>query len=304
MPIRTSGGVFNDEMITGSLAHYVICGADFSGAIDSYGKPVPDSAAEIIFINISAGAYINIMNPNDCNLSFALEEGRSKWDEISLTQLVQSLGNDVGVDHIDCTLCTVKRVPYIWGCGTDVTTFLELDDTPDTYTGFAGYVVTVNPTENGLIFTPATASNAFSIVTSPGQPTITAVGSDTLNFVAGSNISITTNAFTKTVQIDSLASGNTNYIPIASGNTLAIDTKYFVTSSGIVTLPSVAGLVTGQSVNVTKTPGQTVFVNVFNPIDLIITDLGNTDSIEMDSSAEAVFIFNGTGWALQIGSQN
>ena len=304
MPIRTSGGVFNDEMITGSLAHYVICGADFSGAIDSYGKPVPNSAAEIIFVKISAGAYINIMNPNDCNLSFALEEGRSKWDEISLTQLVQSLGNDVGVDHIDCTLCTVKRVPYIWGCGTDATTFLELDDTPDTYAGSAGFVVTVNPAENGLVFTPATASNAFASIASPLQPTINAFGSDTLTFVAGSNITITTNALTKTVQIDSLASGNTNYVPIASGNTLSIDTKYFVTSAGIVTLPSISGLVTGQSVNVTKTPGQTVFVNVFNPSDIIITDLGNTDSIEMDSSAEAVFIFNGTGWALQIGSQN
>lgn len=304
MPIRTSGGVFNDEMITGSLAHYVICGADFSGAIDSYGKPVPDSAAEIIFINISAGAYINIMNPNDCNLSFALEEGRSKWDEISLTQLVQSLGNDVGVDHIDCSVCTVKRVPYIWGCGTDATTFLELEDTPDTYANSAGYVVTVNSNEDGLIFTPATASNSFSSISSPSQPTISAVGSDTLNFVAGSNISITTNALTKTIQIDSLASGNANYVPIPAGSFLSVDTKYFVINSGTVTLPATTGLVIGQSVNITKTPGEAIFVNVFGIGDSILTDIGSTNSIEMDVSAEAIFIFNGVAWALQIGSTN
>jgi len=198
MPVRSSGGVFDEQVLTGSLAHYVICGADFSGAINSYGQAVPFSAAEIIFTKISEGAYINIMNPNDCNLSFALEAGRSIWDEISLTALVQSLGPDVGVDHVNCTLCTVKQVPYIWGCRTGIDTFLELLDTPDSYVGAANYVVTVNATETGLKFSPVgVTSNSFSFVDSPAQPTITAVGSDTLTIIGGSNVSITTNALAK-----------------------------------------------------------------------------------------------------------
>lgn len=307
MPIRTSGGVFDEQILTGSLAHYVICGADFSGAINSYGQPVPNSAAEIIFTKISEGAYINIMNPNDCNLSFALEAGRSIWDEISLTTLVQSLGNDVGVDHIDCTVCTVKQVPYVWGCGTGgVDTFLELLDTPDTYSGSAGYVVTVNSSEDGLIFTPAAAgSNAFSFIESPLQPTITASGSDTLTIIPGSNIFITTDALAKSITINS--SGGADYIPIPPGTNMLIGSRYYVTGSGTVYLPPLtgSGYTTGRSVAVTKPIGITIFVNVGHPTDVISTDLGNTNSIEFDATQECIFVNNGAGaWELQIGSAN
>lgn len=307
MPIRTTGGVFDEQILTGSLAHYVVCGADFSGAINSYGQPVPNSAAEIIFTKISEGAYINIMNPNDCNLSFALEAGRSIWDEISLTAMIQGLGNDVGIDHIDCTVCTVKQVPYVWGCGTGGSdTFLELLDTPDSYAGAAGFVVTVNPTEDGLIFTPGSAaSNAFSFIESPTQPTITASGSDTLTLIPGSNIYITTNALSKSVTISSGA--GVDYIPIPPGTNMSIGTKYYVTSSGTVYLPPLAGsgYTAGRSVAVTKPIGTTIFINVGDVADLISTDLGNTDSIEFDATQECIFVNNGLGvWELQIGSAN
>lgn len=308
MPIRTSGGVFNDQMLTGSLSHYVVCGADFSGAVNSFGQPVPFSAAEIIFNKIEAGAYVNIMNPNECNLSFALEEDRSIWDEASLTAMIQSLGPDVGVDHIDCTVCVCTRVPYVWSCGAGVDTFLELLDTPDSYAGFGGYVVTVNPGETGLIFTPASAgSNAFSFVASPLQPTISALGSDTLTLIAGTNMVITTNAFLKTVTFDSTASASNDYIPIPGGSAMSISQKYFVTSTGIVTLPSLTGANTpGQSVTVTKIVGiAAVFVNVGNITDFINTDLGATDSIEFDATQELVFVVSdANNWELQIGSIN
>ena len=306
MPVRQAGGVFNEQVLTGSLSHWVVCGADFSGAINSFGQPVPGSAAEIIFVNISESAYINIMNPNDCNLSFALEEGRSTWDEISLTQMVQSLGTDVGTDHIDCSVCTVKRVPYIWGCGTGgATTFLELTDTPSTYAGSAGYVVTVNPGETGLIFTPAGAgSNAFSFVASPAQPTISALGSDTLTLIAGTNMVITTDALLKTVTFDAWG-GSSLYIPVPPGTALDPDTRYFVTSSGTVTLPLGTGTLTaGTFVKVTKNIADTIFINTVGADD-IGTDLGNDTSIEFDATQECVFIFDGAStWNLQIGSVN
>lgn len=307
MPIRSSGGVFDEQVLTGSLSHWVVCGADFSGAINSFGQPVPGSAAEIIFVNISESAYINIMNPNECNLSFALEEGRSTWDEISLTLMVQSLGSDVGTDHIDCSVCTVKRVPYIWGCDPGgATTFLELTDTPDSYAGSANYVVTVNPTETGLIFTPVgIVSNAFGFVAVPLQPTITAVGNDTLTIIPGSNVVITTNALAKSVTINSTA--GVDYIPIPPGTAMSISTKYYVTGSGIVTLPPLtgSGYTAGRSVAVTKAIGTTVFINVGNVLDIISTDLGNTNSIEFDATQECIFVNNASGsWELQIGSVN
>ncbi len=306
MPIRIHGGVFDQQVLTGSLSHWVICGADFSGAINSYGQAVPNSAAEIIFKNIEESATINIMNPNDENLSFALEEGRSSWDEISLTIMVQSLGSDVGVDHVDCAVCTVKRVPYIWGCGApSATSFLDLTDTPDTYSGSANYVVTVNSSATGLVFTPVgITANAFSFIASPSQPTISASGSDTLTFVAGTGVSLTTNASLKQVTIN--ATGTSDYIPVPAGTALEFSKQYFVTSSGTVTLPTGtgSGRPVGTSVIITKLVSATIFINVTG-FDIISTDLGDTNSIELDVTQECIFVFNGTSsWNLQIGSFN
>ena len=303
MPIRTSGGVFNDQMLTGSLSHYVVCGADFSGAVNSFGQPVPFSAAEIIFNKIEAGAYVNIMNPNECNLSFALEEGRSIWTEASLTAMIQALGPDVGSDHLDLTVCVCTRVPYVWSCGAGAESFLDLTDTPDSYAGFGGYIVTVNPGETGLIFTPASAgTNAFSFVASPLQPTISALGSDTLTLIAGPNMVITTNSLLKTVTYTSTA--GTDYIPIPPATAMGFSLKYFVTSSGTVTLPigTGSGKPAGTSVIITKKPGDVVFVNALGGDD-IATDLGNDTSIEFDATQECIFVFDGIStWNLQIGS--
>jgi hypothetical protein len=310
MPIRTNGGVFDEQMLTGSLRHFVLEGADFSGAVNQFGQPVPFSAAEIIFTNLSRFGFINIMNPNQYNLSFALEINRSDWDGPSITTMVRSLGNDVGVDHVDCTSCTCTEVPYIWdlGSGPGTTSFLQLTDTPSTYAGSAGYVVTVNPGETGLIFTPNTGGNSFAHVASPSQPTINAGPNDTLTLIAGTNTTITTNAGARTVTFNSLPVPE-GYTPIAPGNTLQIGKKYFVTGAGTVTLPALtgSGITQGSAIVVTKVTGQptpTVFVNVGNVSDTIATDLGSTNSIEYDATAELIFIASGTVWNLQIGSYN
>lgn len=303
MPVRTTGGVFDEQVLTGSLAHYVVCGADFSGAINSFGQPVPFSAAEIIFSNITEGAYVNIMNPNECNLSFALEAGRSIWTAASLQVMIQSLGSDVGVDHIDCTVCTVEQVPYIWACGTGAESFLDLTDTPSTYAGSAGYVVAVNGPEDGLIFIPATASNAFAFVAVPSESTLTAVGSDTLTIIPGTNIVITTNSLTNELTINSPS--DNDYIPVPGGTALSISQRYFVTSAGTVTLPSLTGVNTpGQSVTITKVIGISVLVDVGNVSDMINTDLGATDQIDYDAAEELVFVVSDLNhWELQIGSK-
>ncbi len=307
MVVRTNGGVFNDQMITGSLAHYVINGADFSGAINAFGQPVPFSAAEIIFNRIEGSAYVDIMNPNQYNLSFALEADRSTWNDATLTAMVQSLGSDVGQDHVDCSVCVVTQVPYIWGQGGGgATTFLELTDVPHTYAGAAGYVVTVNPGETGLIFTPApSSSNEFSTIAVPTQPSINAVGADTLTILPGTNVNITTNALAKSVTINSTAGAD--YIPVPPGTALGFSLRYFVTAAGTVTLPhgTGSGKPAGTSVIVTKPNGVTVFINTTGPTDIISTDLGSDTSVEFDATQEVIFVFDGTStWNLQIGSVN
>ena len=189
-----------------------------------------------------------------------------------------------------------------------VTSFLQLTDTPNTYAGSAGYVVTVNPTATGLIFTPNTGGNSFAHVASPSQPTINAGPNDTLTFIAGTNTSIVTNAGARSVTINSIAAPN-GYIPVPPGTTLQIGKKYYVTAAGNVTLPTLtgSGIPQGSAVVVAKVTGQpspTVFVNVGNPFDSVMTDLGATNSIEYDATAELIFIVDGTTWNLQIGSYN
>jgi hypothetical protein len=432
MPVRTNGGVFNDQMLTGSLSHWVVTGANFSGAINEFGQPVPGSAAEIIFNRIESGAYVNIMNPNEANLSFALEEGRSIWTETSLTAMIRSLGTDVGVDHLNLSGVIVTRVPYVWASGAGAESFLDLIDTPETYVGAANFIVTVKPGENGLAFTPRpiipdtfltlsdtpnsyigalgynvtvnpsgtgliftvppvipppgpdtflklldtpaayTGASGYNVtvnpgstgliftappvipppgpttflgltdtpnnyvgsanflvvvnnigtaltfipnpintvsyfahVASPSQPTINAVNNDTLTFIAGTNTTIVTNATSKSVTINSITPVILNgYIPVSPGAVLEVGKKYFITVAGTVSLPPAAGLALGDTVVVTKVAGEPnpdVFINVGNPTDVILTDLGPTDSIEMDATVEAIFILNGAVWNLQIG---
>jgi hypothetical protein len=314
MPQRVNGGVFDQQVLTGSLAHFVVCGANFSGAYNPVThQPVPGSAAEIIFQNITEGAYVEIMNPNQINLSFALDARRSIWDEDSLTEMVQSLGTNVGVDGVDCAVCTVTQVPYIWTCGSPgAESFLDLTDTPDTYAGAEGYVVVVNPTGTGLIFEPVgVTNNAYAFVQVPSQPELIAVGSATLTIIPGTDVIITTNALANSVTINSTA--GTDYIPVPSGTLLSISTRYYVTGPypATVTLPPLSGggYHAGQSIHITKpagTPYQIVFVNVGNAItDLISTDLGSDIQVEFDATQEIIFVFDGNhSWQLQIGSVN
>jgi len=188
MPIRINGGVFNQQVLTGSLSHYILYGADFSGALNANGQPVPGSAAEIIFTKVEAGAYIDIMNPNKNNISFALESDRSIWDENTLTVMVRSLGTNVGVDHVDCSLCTVESVSYEWGAPV-LYGFISLTDTPKTYAGAAGYQVTVNQAETGLIFTPGAANyipvGPGALLSISREYFVTATGSITLPGILG-----------------------------------------------------------------------------------------------------------------------
>lgn len=187
MAIRVKGGVFNDQVLTGELTHYRVLGADFSGAYSdgthnipngsgpgiSYvvpaGKPIPGSAAEVILTQLEIKATVVIMNPDvsGCGLHFAIENSDNDWiSALEIEFMIQSLGSSVGVDDVDCIPCNVEIVPYLLGdpCSVCSSTFLELTDTPLSYTGESGKLATVNATEDGLIFTSVTGAGLVDSV--------------------------------------------------------------------------------------------------------------------------------------------
>lgn len=176
MAERRNGGVYTDSVVNGTLRHFVIIGADFSGAQDADGKPVYGSAASIIFNAISTRAIVAIMNPIsviDHGMSFALETGRSAWTVQELQDMLTSLGNDVGVDSIDLTSVTIKEVPYDFTQGGDPLKFTDLLDTPSNYPALsAGQIVTIRSTEDGLEFTTAVSADYIYISTTPFMTSI------------------------------------------------------------------------------------------------------------------------------------
>ena len=336
MPIRIHGGVFNQQVITGSQRYFVIQGADFSGSFQN-GQPVPYSAAEIIFNEISQRGYINIMNPYDIGISFALEINRSSWSAEGLQEMIQSLGTNVGVDHVDCTNCIVIEVPFNFQYLNGVQSFLDLSDT--TIPSIPNGYVLWNSTGTTLVYSPTIPYSSITgapssvtkiiagsnIVISPssgiGDVTINASGTvgstvniedegsllgaaDTINFT-GAGVTATFLGTTATIDIpQGGGSANFEYIPVAPGANLELDKRYFVTAAGTVYLPNFASAAIGASVTVTKSCPNTNIVIVLsvNGATSVATDIGNTDGIEMDATAEAIFVYDGTRWNLQIGS--
>jgi hypothetical protein len=170
MPTRMNGGVNLNQVLTGSLRHFSIVGADFSGAVDGNNQPVYNSAASIVATEISKKAIIAILDPitNPLGMSVALETNRAGWTAEELQAAIRNLGNDVGIDHLDLTGITVIEGAYdLIGTGTGgggSTDFLGLSDTPDSYTGQANKFVKVAADETGLIFvTSSTDSGVGSI---------------------------------------------------------------------------------------------------------------------------------------------
>lgn len=102
-------------------------------------------------------------------------------------------------------------------------TFLSLSDTPGSF-GSAGQVVVVNSTADGLEFSTAGSGgevnqNAFSNIAVSGEGTIEAdSATDTLNFVNGSNISITTNPTSDTITI----SAETSFADLTDATTASV----------------------------------------------------------------------------------
>ena len=109
MPQRVNGSVFSDQVLTGSLRHYLLVGADFSESFDDE-SPVYGSAAEEVARVITQKAIIAIFNPYEIGISFALESNRANWDTDELQAAIRALGTDVGTDHLDLSSIRIEEV--------------------------------------------------------------------------------------------------------------------------------------------------------------------------------------------------
>lgn len=158
MPERVHGGVFTDTLLTGSLQHYLLSGADFSGAVDPAGRPIAGSAAEVVFNEVSLKATIVIMRPEATGASFALETNRANWSAGELQGTIRSLGT-IGVDVVDVSTVTVTLVPYSFR-EENIVSFLDLTDTPGTYAGHGDKQLAVVAGENGIEFRPVDVDEA------------------------------------------------------------------------------------------------------------------------------------------------
>ena len=160
-------------------------------------------------------------------------------------------------------------------------TFASLTDTPANFTGHGGKFVKVNVGENALEFvTSGSSQNAFSTIAVAGQSNVEAdsVG-DTLNLVAGTNVTITTVAGTDSVTINSTASGLTNLVddttPELGGN-LSLNSKN-VTGTG----------------NINITGSLTATSGTLGSIQLIDNNIKSTDSTQLSIQTPTSFTNSG-----------
>lgn len=119
----------------------------------------------------------------------------------------------------------------------------------DTLTGNSLSFPRVNAGETALEYV---AVNTFSSVPVSGQTTVTANATATaLTFVAGSNITITTDNTAKSVTINSTASGGITFTEVTGTSQSALVNKGYITNNaGLVTVTLPASAVVGDIVQV------------------------------------------------------
>ncbi len=160
------------------------------------------------------------------------------------------------------------------------------DNTTDTLTFAAGsnMTITTNATTDTITFASSGggggSQNLFETIAVSGQSNIVADGTtDTLTFVAGSNITITTDAGTDAITINSTASGSGTVTNIATGTgltggpitttgTIAVDVG--TTADKIVQLDGSAKLPAIDGSQLTNLPSGTTTLTGLTDVDAVV----------------------------------
>jgi len=157
--------------------------------------------------------------------------------------------------------------------------------TTDTLTIAGGTGISTAVSGDTLTITNDGAVNAFSTIAVSGQSDVVAdTGSDTLTFVAGSNITITTNAAGDAITINASAgSGGTGTVTSGTANRLA----YYATTSDTV-VETNSNLTWNGTSNTLTTANLEVTGSIGNISTGNITSSGNVDASSGTVSADIV----------------
>lgn len=127
-------------------------------------------------------------------------------------------------------------------------------------------------------------SDAFDRITVAGQGAIDATGGDTLNFVAGANVTITTNPGTNSIQIDAVGAGGSG--GVASGT--AGQLGYYATTSSTIS-PTGSGLSwNGTTLNVNAIAVANG-INSFTTQNITATGTISADTIQSTGTGVPTF---------------
>ena len=169
----------------------------------------------------------------------------------------------------------------------------------DTFTIKPGSGISATTTGNDITLSntdPGSAQNIFKNVAVAGQSTVVAdINNDTLTLVAGTNVSITTDATTDSITINSTGVGTVTSVDLTAGSGISVSGGP-ITSSGSITVNNTDKgsdqnifknvAVSGQSTVVADTNNDTLTLVAGS--NIVLTTNATTDSITIDASIPVI----------------
>ena len=160
----------------------------------------------------------------------------------------------------------------LWATLNADTGTVTANSSTDVLTVTGGTNITTSIAGDVLTIDSSLSTDVFKTISVSGQDNVVAVGSeDTLEFVAGTNVTITTDAAAQTLTINSTASGGGNQTPTTAFGTVSVQGQNDVVADN--------GSVTGDTLTVIAGTG------------IAIATDDSADSITITNSAQATTAF-------------
>ena len=160
----------------------------------------------------------------------------------------------------------------LWATLNADTGTVTANSSTDVLTVTGGTNITTSIAGDVLTIDSSLSTDVFKTISVSGQDNVVAVGSeDTLEFVAGTNVTITTDAAAQTLTIDSTASGGGNQTPTTAFGTISVQGQNDVVADN--------GSITGDTLTVVAGTG------------IAIATDNSADSLTITNSAQATTAF-------------
>lgn len=160
----------------------------------------------------------------------------------------------------------------LWATLNADTGTVTANSSTDVLTVTGGTNITTSIAGDVLTIDSSLSTDVFKTISVSGQDNVVAVGSeDTLEFVAGTNVTITTDAAAQTLTIDSTASGGGNQTPTTAFGTISVQGQNDVVADN--------GSITGDTLTMVAGTG------------IAIATDDSADSLTITNSAQATTAF-------------